>query len=87
MKGLVLTERDIEWLREHLARRIENHERCTDDPEYDEGGPEPVMTSIGYVDLWIDGDACAHGAILANIADRPALRVACFMSAPDCGPV
>ena len=52
-------------LLECLERRKEDNARQEDDPEYDEGGPEDVMTSLGYVSLWIDGEVTwgRHGSV------------------------
>jgi hypothetical protein len=30
---------------------------------------ETVMLSIGYADVWLDGDVVAHGVVLANVAE------------------
>ena len=63
-----LTAADLDTLSLALVRRRHDHEdREPSDPDYDEGGPEPVMTSIGYVDLWLDGDVIAYGATIANL--------------------
>ncbi len=32
-------------------------------------GPETVMLSTGYADVWADGDVTAHGYVLFNVAD------------------
>jgi len=32
-------------------------------------GPEDVMTSIGYVELWLDGDVVSRGNLILNLAD------------------
>lgn len=31
--------------------------------ETDDGGPEPIMTSRGYADVWIDGEVTIHGSV------------------------
>lgn len=62
-----LTDADLTHLSRELSRRQEDHAQDPGSPHYDEGGPEPVMTSIGYVDLWIDGDVIANGALLATV--------------------
>jgi len=56
-----LTADDIEHLREcwFVAR---------EDDTLDDG-PEPVMTSVGYVDLWSDGEVTAHGETLGSFDD------------------
>ena len=54
-----LTEDDIEWLEECLASRL--------DDEDDDGGPEDVMTSLGYVQLWRDGDVVQHGTVIYKL--------------------
>ena len=54
-----LTEEDIEWLEECLASRLED--------EDDDGGPEDVMTSLGYVELWRDGDVVQYGTVIYKL--------------------
>jgi hypothetical protein len=54
-----LNEDDIEWLGECLASRL--------DDEEDDGGPEDVMTSLGYVELWRDGDVVQHGTVIYKL--------------------
>ena len=58
MDNPTLTAEDIRHLSERLAARLA-------DPE-DEGGPEDVMTSIGYVGLWKDGDITVNGRFLPS---------------------
>lgn len=58
-----LTEDDIEWLEECLSARLEDEE----DEEEDDGGPEDVMTSLGYVELWRDGDVVQHGTVIYKL--------------------
>lgn len=55
----MLTAADEEHLEAILARRLA-------DPE-DEGGPEEAMTSIGYVEIWKDGDVIYHGERIAVV--------------------
>lgn len=43
-------------------------ERLRDDEEAD--GPQVECTSIGYVELWRDGDVVAFGQVIANVADE-----------------
>ena len=54
-----LTEEDIEWLEECLSARLED--------EDDDGGPEDVMTSLGYVELWRDGDVVQYGTVIFKL--------------------
>lgn len=54
-----LAPHSIAWLAERLAERLA-------DPE-DEGGPEDVMTSLGYVQLWRDGDVVQHGTVIYKL--------------------
>ena len=62
-----LTAADLDTLSLALVRRRHDHEdREPSDPDYDEGGPEPVMTSIGYVDLWLDGQVTNRGREIAR---------------------
>lgn len=56
-----LTKSDIEHLREEL-----NAMRSDDDLA---DGPEPVMTSIGYVDLWSDGEVTFSPVSLGSFDD------------------
>ena len=56
-----LTQADIA----HLA---ECWEALQDDPEnYD--GPEDVMTSIGYVWLFLDGDVVSYGECIFSLSN------------------
>lgn len=56
-----LNSRDIKHLREcWLAAR-------EDDSLPD--GPEVEMTSLGYVELWSDGEVTAHGQLLGSFDD------------------
>ncbi len=54
-----LTTEDLAHLANALRARLEDEE--------DEGGPEPVMTSLGYVDLWRDGEIMSFGRVIATI--------------------
>jgi len=47
-----LTQHDLRWLAYNLADRLS-------DPEDDQEGYDCVMTSIGYVSLWCDGEVGA----------------------------
>lgn len=62
-----LTLADVKHLETEMVRRIENNMREPTDPDYDEGGPEPVMTSLGYVDLWIDGEVVQNGQVIFTL--------------------
>ena len=54
-----LASHSITWLEERLAARLA-------DPE-DEGGPEDVMTNLGYVELWRDGDVVQYGTVIFKL--------------------
>jgi hypothetical protein len=56
-----LTDHDKQHLRD------EYEEILLDGGDID--GPEVVMTSLGYVELWIDGDVCAYGEVIWNVQD------------------
>jgi len=56
-----LTDHDKQHLRD------EYEEILSEEGESD--GPEVVMTSLGYVELWIDGDVCAYGEVIWNVQD------------------
>lgn len=60
----VLSRADVAHLTGELRRRLEDNMRDTGDEEYDEGGSEPVMTSLGYVDLWMDGEVVSDGLVI-----------------------
>ena len=60
-----LTVRDWAHLREVWEGNSQDPEVCA----YWDGG-EAVMTSIGYVDLWPDGDVTGYGRKLGNIQDQ-----------------
>ena len=66
-QGDNLTAEDIAHLEAEVARRREDNMRDPSDPEYDKGGPEPVMTSLGYVDIWVDGDVICNGTTIHTI--------------------
>jgi hypothetical protein len=52
-----LTVHDMNHLYKIWQKRVDDNQRPEDDSNYDEGaGPEPVMVSFGYVDVWIDGE-------------------------------
>jgi hypothetical protein len=53
-------EHDIEHARATWAA-------LNEDPDnYD--GPETIMLSIGYADVWLDGDVVAFGKVVANVS-------------------
>lgn len=56
-----LTKRDIDHLRECWASAREDDDLAD--------GPEPVMTSIGYVDLWSDGEVTFSPVSLGTFDD------------------
>ena len=64
-----LTPDDIAHLRSVWSKRVDDNAREPTDEDYDEGGPETVSTSIGYVDVWLDGDVTSHGATITNVAE------------------
>lgn len=66
----VLSRADVAHLTGELRRRLEDNMRESDDPDYDEGGPEPVMTSLGYVDLWMDGEVIRDGLVIYTLDTR-----------------
>lgn len=55
----ILTDSDIAHLSEVLAARLS-------DPD-DDGGPEVVMCSLGYVELWRDGEVVYGGCVVATV--------------------
>lgn len=57
-----LTDRDLEWLTECYTDAMRE---CRAEGWDYEG--EPVMTSIGYVDLDRDGDVYAHGKKVGSV--------------------
>ena len=54
----MLTASDIEWCRQ-VCRELQN------DPDTD--GPEVVMTSLGYAEVWSDGDIVFNGRVIATV--------------------
>lgn len=62
-----LTTEDMEHLRKELRELLlwrggdEGGLDCID-------GPDVVMTSIGYVNLWSDGEVDFHGTIIATVS-------------------
>lgn len=58
-----LTKRDLKHLLEEYNAQIAE----PGPEEYD--GPIDVMTSLGYVLLWSDGDVSMHGEVIANVLD------------------
>jgi len=58
-----LTKRDIEHLREELFAMRSDQERG------EEGGYDDVMTSVGYVAVWVDGDVTGPGGLLGRFDD------------------
>lgn len=55
----VLSRADVACLTGELRRRLEDEE--------DDGGPECVMTSLGYVDLWRDGEVIRDGLVIHTL--------------------
>lgn len=51
-----LTHNDKNWLR-----------MCALAMDADADGPEVVMVSIGYVDLWSDGQVQSHGVTIWTV--------------------
>jgi hypothetical protein len=62
-----ISREDYDWLLESWEAMIESEE---EDPGSIDG-PEDVMTSVGYVELWLDGDVVSHGNLILNLADDP----------------
>jgi hypothetical protein len=58
---MTLTDDDKQHLHEEYQYML------ADEEDYD--GPETVMVSCGYVDLWIDGDVVAHGRTIWNVEE------------------
>ncbi len=58
-----LTKRDIEHLRDVLDAMRSDQERG------EEGGYDDVMTSVGYVAVWVDGDVTGPGGLLGRFDD------------------
>lgn len=58
-----LTKRDINHLRDELRGM------WSDEDRHNEGGSDVVMTSIGYVDLWTDGEVSAYGRVIGKFDD------------------
>ena len=56
-----LTDHDTEHARATWAELNENPD------EYD--GPETIMLSFGYADVYLDGDVVAFGKVVANVAE------------------
>lgn len=59
-----LTPEDVEHLREEYRNMLLDEERMS------EGGPDDVVTSFGYVNLWTDGEVTTtHGGLLGTFDD------------------
>ena len=58
-----LTKRDIHHLREELDAMRSDEERG------EEGGYDDVMTSVGYVAVWVDGDVTGPAGLLGRFDD------------------
>ena len=58
-----LTKRDISHLRKEVRAMRSDEERGT------EGGYDDVMTSIGYVAVWVDGDVTGPTGLLGRFDD------------------
>ena len=56
-----LTKRDLKTC--GAAQR--RCERASDRGEYD--GPETVMLSTGYADVWLDGEVTQHGVVIVTL--------------------
>lgn len=60
---LRLNDQDMQWLKQC-------YEAALADEDIDEPfESEVIMTSIGYVELWYDGDVVAFGEVIANVED------------------
>ena len=62
-----LTTEDMQHLRNELRelRLWAGEDESEDSPL---NGPEVVMTSIGYVNLWSDGEVDFHGTTIATVS-------------------
>ena len=58
-----LTKRDISHLRDELRAMRSDEERGT------ENGYDDVMTSVGYVAVWVDGDVTGPTGRLGRFDD------------------
>lgn len=58
-----LTKRDIEHLRDELFAMRSDEERG------EEGGYDDVMTSVGYVAVWAEGDVTGPSGLLGRFDD------------------
>lgn len=58
-----LTYEDIESLREEYREMLLDEERMA------EGGPDVVMASFGYVNLWTDGAVTAYDRLIGKFDD------------------
>jgi len=69
--GQFVDEREAEELaRIHAADRahaLETAQRLLDDPEYD--GPEVIMLSTGYAEVYRDGDVVQHRLTVFSVAE------------------
>lgn len=66
-----LTRADIESLTEDWSRRKLDNARDYNygDEEDEDDGPEVCMTSLGYVELWLDGEIVSGGVVLTTLED------------------
>lgn len=58
-----LNKRDIDHLREEFFAMRSDEERG------EEGGYDDVMTSVGYVAVWVDGDVTGPTGLLGRFDD------------------
>lgn len=58
-----LTKRDIDHLRDEFFTMLSDEERG------EEGGYDDVMTSVGYVAVWVDGDVTGPAGLLGRFDD------------------
>ena len=64
-----LTDEDLSWLRQNHDEMMEPPDDHDENEPYWPDGPDVVMTSIGYVELWADGDVVSGGVRIANILE------------------
>ena len=64
-----LKPRDVAHLRQEWQRRVQEDEKEQAKGLPSDGGPEDVMTSLGYVGMWLGGDVTANGVTLINLED------------------
>lgn len=61
---------DVRWAREHWEALQEpcDSPDCTDG-DCDCHSSETIMLSIGYADVWQDGEVVSHGVVVLNVSD------------------